>query len=398
MGELHAEQTLAGPRLTGLLGRSLPSYESLLAGISRVGRPGRELAVGLDLVRSTGLRSVGRRAREQARRGRLGADGGRPPLEALWRDAALELGAEVVELPAGFLEIRRGERSTRVWKHWVMLDDIVTARLALEKALVHRLLADAGLPVPEHVEFSARDLAPARAFLERARGSCVVKPVSSAGGTGTTPGVRTPAQLQRAALRAGRRFDRLLIEAQAPGLEHRLLFLDGRLLDVLRRTPPAVTGDGRSSIGELIAAENERRLSAPGGPRWHLTVDLDCVFALEHAGLSLSSVPADGVRVAVKTAINQNAPEDNESVMGELSEAIVREAALAASLVGVRLAGVDVITTDPTASLAGRGIVLEVNATPGLHYHYAVREPQRAVRVAVPILRALLEEGSAPHT
>ena len=369
--------------------RALPTYASLLAGVSRAGRPGRELAVGLDLLRSTGLRHARQRAREHALRRRL-QSGGSSPLEGLWRDAARELGADVVELPAGFLEIRRGERMTRVWKHWVMLDDIVTAKLALEKALVHGLLADAGLPVPDHVEFSARDVAPALAFLERSGGACVVKPVSSAGGTGTTPGVRTPGQLQRAALRAGRQFDRLLIEAQAPGLEYRLLFLDGRLLDVLRRRPPGVVGNGRSTVGELIAAENVRRVTAPGGPRWHLTLDLDCIFALEHAGLTLSTVPADGQRVAVKTAINQNGPEDNESVLGEVSEDMVREAALAASLVGVRLAGVDVITTDPTVSLAGPGIILEVNATPGIHYHYGVREPERAVRVAVPILRELL--------
>lgn len=379
------------PRLRALVARgpASPTYASLLAGVSRAGRPGRELAVGLDLLRSTGVRHAARRAREHALRRRL-RDDGRPGLDGLWRDAARELGAEVVELPAGFLEIRHGEQMTRVWKHWVMLDDIVTAQLALEKALVHGLLSRAGLPVPDHAEFSMRDVAPARAFLERSGGACVVKPVSSAGGTGTTPGVRTPEQLQRAVVRAGRRFDRLLIEAQAPGVEHRLLFLDGRLLDVLRRRPPGVIGDGRSTVGGLIAHENVRRFSTPGGPRWHLTVDLDCVFALEHAGLSLSSVPEEGRRVAVKTAINQNGPEDNESVLGEVSEELVREAALAASLVGVRLAGVDVITTDATTSLARSGIVLEVNATPGIHYHYGVRDPERAVRVAVPILRVLL--------
>jgi glutathione synthase/RimK-type ligase-like ATP-grasp enzyme len=39
--------------------------------------------------------------------------------------------------------------------------------------------------------------------------------------------------------------------------------------------------------------------------------------------------------------------------------------------VGTRLAGIDVITTDPGVPLGeSGGVILEVNATPGYHHHY----------------------------
>jgi cyanophycin synthetase len=369
------------------------TFATVLTTVARAGRPGRELAVGLDLVRSMGVRQAWRRGHEHLRRRQVGLHRRHGSVEGIWTDAARELGAEVRELPGGFLEIRQGAGLTRIWKHWVMLDDIVSARLALEKALGHRLLSEAGLPVPDHLEFDARDLAGARGFLQATGGPCVVKPVGAAGGSGITPGVRSVTQLRRAVLRAGRRSSRLLIEPQVPGDVYRLLLLDGELLDAIRRFPPTVTGDGNANIGQLIAAENARRRTAPGGPRWHLTVDLDCLFTLEHAGLSLSSVPAAGQRVVVKTAVNQNGAGDNSNARDEISPMLADEAARAARALGVRLAGIDIITTDPTRSLAGRGVILEVNATPGIHYHYAIDDPSRVVAVAVPILRRLLDEA-----
>jgi cyanophycin synthetase len=70
------------------------------------------------------------------------------------------------------------------------------------------------------------------------------------------------------------------------------------------------------------------------------------------------------------------------------------EGGRAAEALGIRLAGVDVITRDPGVSLhASGGRVTEVNTTPGLHWHYLVRSPEAGVRVAVPILERLLARG-----
>ena len=55
------------------------------------------------------------------------------------------------------------------------------------------------------------------------------------------------------------------------------------------------------------------------------------------------------------------------------------------------MAGVDLVTADLSRPLAeSGGAILEVNGTPGLHYHYEVADRPSATHVAIPILRALL--------
>jgi D-alanine-D-alanine ligase-like ATP-grasp enzyme len=370
----------------------------LIDRLGGAGRVGRELAVRLDIVRSTGLPHVWRRRRDEARVAALPDPG--DTYGALWRDAAGQLGADVIELGGEFLEIRRGRAWTRVRNNLTMLDDGATLRLALQKPIVHRLLSGHGLPVPESLEFAASDLPGALAFLSSGPAPCVVKPVSGGGGYSVTSGIRTEADLMRARLRAARVDRRLLIERQVEGEFYRLLFLGGELLDVIRRRPPRVTGDGRSTVEQLIAAENERRVARRHQALlWPLRVDLECILTLQAQGLRLSSVLPAGQTVPVKTVISQNTIGDNETVRGDIAAELVEQGRLAAEVVGLRLAGIDVITRDLQRDPASSGgVILEVNGTPGLNYHYEVADSEHATRVAIPILDALLADSDRHRT
>jgi D-alanine-D-alanine ligase-like ATP-grasp enzyme len=373
-----------------------PIDAAVLDLLPRAGRVGRELAVRVDLARSLGLRNTLARASADARLRAIPTGASRLGYEEMWRDAAEEVGAEVRRIDGGFLEFSKGPVRARVWNHVVPLDNSVSHKLSLDKTLVHRLLAADGLRVPDHLEFDSRTLAAARDFMAAVPGHAyVVKPVTSEAGSGVTTSVRTPRQLRRAVLRASRLDRRLVIERQAEGHVHRVLMLDGEMLDVVRRLPPSVVGDGHSSVAELIAAENDRRIRRAGGrgrPQL-LLVDLDCLFTLEAAGLTVRSVLPAGVHVQVKTSVSQNGPAQNESVVrdGAPAAGLVAEARRAVELLGLRLAVVEIVTPDVSLSLRDAGgVIVEVNAPPGLSYHYDVREPEHAVRVAVPILRRIL--------
>ena len=370
-----------------------------LAAATRSGGPARSWAARLDVVRSTGLRYALHRRKEQAREAEVGTRALEHFYREAWSEAADDHGAEFAELEGGFLEIRHGGVATRVWRQLSALDEAVSLRFALDKAIVHRLLMERGIGVPEHVEFGHTDLAPALRFMSEAGSSFVVKPADGGrGGAAVTPCVRNEVQLARAVLSAARLDRRVLIERQVPGDMYRLLFLDGELVDVVRRLSPHVTGDGRSSLLELIVRENERRLEI-GRPQALMTVDLDCIFTLQAAGLRLSSVPAEGERVMVKSASSENAEEENHTVRSYSPE-LIDEAAAAVRAVGLRLAGVDVVTPDVNRPLAeAGGTIIEVNGTPGFQYHYQVADRERATRVAIPILERVLETvgAAAPH-
>jgi D-alanine-D-alanine ligase-like ATP-grasp enzyme len=351
----------------------------------------RELVTRVDVARSTGSRHALRRLSQDVRHAR-GERVNRAVARSMWSAAAQTLGAEAVELGDGFFEIKREGSWTRVYEQTVPLNDEVSVRVADNKALIYRLLQAAGIRMPHHLEFSPRELPLAIEFLERAQTSCVVKPVRSSSGFGVTSQIREPADLRRAVRWAARFSNRLFIEHQCGGCVYRVLVLDGTVLDAVRQNPPSVTGDGRSTLAELVEAEYERRLRSGGiGTARPFVIDLDAILTLRRDGLSPHAVPEAGTEVRVKTVTNQNRFEDNETALDSISDALAAEAVAAASVAGLRLAGVDLVTQDARLSLAdGEGAVIDVNPHPGLWHHYHVRDPSSATDVAAEILRRLL--------
>jgi cyanophycin synthetase len=316
----------------------------------------------------------------------------------LWRDAASQLGASFEELGSDFVEIRLGNACTRVQQNCTSIDGAVTLAVARNKGFVHRLLAREGLRTPAYCEFTLDEICNAVAFTKWVGGDCVVKPASGGGGEGVTTGVVSTYDLVCAASLASLYDRNLLVEKQEQGEVYRLLYLDGKLLDAVLREPPTVIGDGRSSIRELVATENRKRLDW-GAKLAHSVVQIDIEMrrTLAKQGLELSSIPERGAVVKLKMVINDNSQNDNVSAANMLCKSIIEDGAAAAAAAGVRLAGVDIITTDPSVPLAqSGGAILEVNAGPSYHHHYYKRDGSYPVATHIlPCLLAVQQERSS---
>lgn len=316
----------------------------------------------------------------------------------IWRAAAAATDLRFTLLSLeGRMRIDGGDRSLHVFVNEVFVDEKAAFRRAGDKLAVHKCLSDAGLPVPRHVPFSVADLAPALAFLADTGGPLVVKPASdTGGGSGVSTNVMTAEQLRSAAAYAATFGGGLIAEEQVAGDCYRVLIMDGKVIDVIRRFPPAVTGDGKLSVKELVRAENSLRC-AQGALRSQVEIgiDPDMINTLASQGLALASVPAKGQSVRLKQAISENALFENEQANGKLARSILEMAKDAARLTGTRLTGVDVICRDPARPLSVTGgVILEVNAPPGLYYHYI---DERSPDVAAMILERYFP-GSGDQT
>lgn len=313
-----------------------------------------------------------------------------------WKGAGEALGATWTPLRDDMGELELDGRRTRVVGNVSEIDGPVTLAVLHDKPLTHRLLAAEGLPVPRHATFTLKDTTAAVRFMRSMTGDCVVKPAGgTGGGRGVTTGIRTHWQLARAAAAAAVYADELMIEEQIAGDNYRLLYLDGKLLDAFVRRLPSVVGDGRSTIKHLVARHNEQRLSRGAGlSQVLLTVDLDMRRTLAKQGLSMHSVPSAGTMVTLKTVVNENCGADNSTVTHLLHRSIVQNGERVAAALRARFIGVDVVMPDPTVPLReSGGVILEVNGTPNLYYHYQKRDGCAAV--AVPLLRKLLAVDAA---
>lgn len=313
-----------------------------------------------------------------------------------WQRAASGVGASLQSTPFGFLRIMRNGMSTFVRQSEVMLDDHLTLQIMGNKALTYSLLAELGVPVVDHRSFTIHSLATAQAFLAAQHGPVVVKPASgTGGGRGVTTGISSSRQLAAAARLAARFDSDILVERQLEGASFRLLYLDGELIDAIRREPPSVVGDGGRTIRDLVAAEN---LARESGPPWRsmnpLVIDRDCRNWLRENGLTLASVPARGERIQVKRAVNDNDFRGNVNVAADVGADIAKACGELVRALGVRLAGVDLYCHDIAGAFEPENcIVGEINTTPAFHHHDLVANPRDARPVGEIVLACMLDHG-----
>ncbi len=312
----------------------------------------------------------------------------------MWQAIARAAGARFRELAPDLWELERDGRRTRVCNYQMEFDNPVVLAMAGRKPLMHRLLAGHGLAVPEHLVFRLRELERAEDFLAAHPLGCVIKPANGFGGKVVTTHVQTVREVRRAALLASLYSGELLMEPMVAGECYRLLVLDGHMIHAVKRAGPRLTGDGRRTVAELVAAENRRRRAAGERP---LTDDRDYRFTLAYQDLGPQSVPAQGQVFLVKSVndpLQRGGVEVrtvyNEVVTDQVCDAVRRDAEAAARVLGGEFIGVDLITRDITRPLAEvGGVINEVNTTPALHHHYDSRRedyPQPALQVLESLL------------
>ncbi len=144
-----------------------------------------------------------------------------------------------------------------------------------------------------------------------------------------------------------------------------MLVVEGRLAAAVRRDPIGVVGDGRHSVRELVEQANE-------GARWEtnrrLSLGDEEQTFLTRAGFTSETIPPPGVEVLLS--------QDRVTTYRNVTEQVhadTRDLACdAARVIGLDVAGLDVIALDISRPLAEQGGgFLEINAQPALAIHRA---------------------------
>ncbi len=138
------------------------------------------------------------------------------------------------------------------------------------------------------------------------------------------------------------------------------------------REPAQVLGDGRSSVRELVTATNQDPRRSAGHATMLSLIELDgiALAVLAEQDLTPDAVPATGQRVLLRRAANLSTGGTATDVTDQVHAAVAARALEAAQMVGLDLAGVDILAADIGRPLEEQGgAVVEVNAGPGLRMH-----------------------------
>jgi cyanophycin synthetase len=131
----------------------------------------------------------------------------------------------------------------------------IAVDLASNKDETKRMLQEAAIPVAKGVCIS--DPAELESSIEKVGYPLVFKPLDGNHGKGASINVKTLEEAKAAFDHAKKYSRRIIIEKFITGYDFRVLVINNRFIAAALREPAHVTGDGKSTIQQLIEKENE---------------------------------------------------------------------------------------------------------------------------------------------
>ncbi len=307
------------------------------------------------------VRSEVKRLHELADRYLLG------PSTAAIVNAAQKRGIPARRLNAGsFVQLGYAAKQRRIWTAETDQTSAIAESIAQDKELTKSLLKAAGIPVP--IGRIAADPEDAWAAAQEIGLPVVVKPRDANHARGVFIDLNSQTQIMTAFGAALKEGSGVIVEQYAPGAEHRLLVVGSSMVAASRGDAARITGDGVHTAAELIDLQinsDPRRGDDETAPLLPVLLDDITAAALDREGWTFGDVLPLG-----RQAVVRRHDRLEEDVTDIVHPSIAEHAVLAAQIIGLDIAGIDMVVEDITRPLEDQGgKFVEVNAGPGLLMH-----------------------------
>ena len=272
-----------------------------------------------------------------------------------------------IRLSSGNLvQLGYGSKQRRIWTAETDQTSAIAETISRDKDLTKSLLASAGVPTPEGRTVTSADDA-----WEAAQDiglPVVVKPIDGNHGRGVFINLYTQQEIEAAYAVAIEEGSEVLVERHIIGDEHRLLVVGNKVVAAAKGETVWITGDGKHTVLELIEIQlnsDPRRGTTEEHPLNPVRIDSAVELELARQKLTGSSIPSIDQQVLIQS--NGNVAFD---VTDLVHPEVAYQVALAARVVGLEIAGVDLVAQDISKPLESQNAaIVEVNAGPGLLMH-----------------------------
>ena len=267
--------------------------------------------------------------------------------------------------------------------------------LACDKEGTKRILGESGVPVPRGTVINYFD--DLEAAIQQVGGyPIVIKPLDGNHGRGITIDIRTKEEAAPAYDVAKEVSQSVIVERYYVGRDHRVLVVDSKVVAVAERVPAHVIGDGTSTIEQLIDRTNQDPNRGEGHDKvlTRIEVDRNSWQLLERQGYNLETVLTKGEICYLRATANLSTGGIAVDRTDDIHPENVWLAQRVAKIIGLDIAGIDVVTPDISRPLREvDGVIVEVNAAPGFRMHVcpSVGIPRN---VAEPVLDMLFPPGT----
>jgi cyanophycin synthetase len=250
--------------------------------------------------------------------------------------------------------------------------NMIAVDLASDKDATKKLLGSMGVPVPRGYQIVDED--EIEGTVERLGFPVAVKPLDANHGKGITVGLNTLEEVRAAFPLAKKYSRRVIVEQSLTGQDFRALVINNRLVAVAERIPAHVVGNGEHTVRELIELTNRDPRRGYGHENVLTLIDLDAQTEslLAARALTPETVLPAGETLYLKTTANISTGGTAIDRTDEVHPFNVSLFERIARIVGLDVAGIDVVAPDITTPLSENGGgIIEVNAAPGFRMHLA---------------------------
>lgn len=305
--------------------------------------------------------------------------------------SAVNLGISYdVILRGRFVDFNKGDKHWRIHKALTPINDSVAMSLASYKNVCNSFLRREGFSVP--AQRQVKSTAEILEFLQEEHVSAiVVKPTRGFGGMGVTIRPQTRKEIERAFTFAydsslSREKSKVLVEEFIAGRHFRMVVLGDKLIAAAERMAPSVVGDGEKTVTQLVDDMN-KTYKAKGRPL--IKIDAEAEKSLADEQLTPLSVLEKGKRVVVRFNANMTSGGTVRECLTEVHPVYHDLAISVTKEIGLKLAGIDLITPEITRPVE-RYAINEVNHNPGMRIHYMPDEGE-PVDIATPVQQYILD-------
>lgn len=319
------------------------------------------------------------------------------PSTACIVDAATARNIPAIRLVAkgNLVQLGYGVRCRHIWTAETDRTPAIAESISRDKNLTKALLQSCGVPVPEGCVVESAEHAWEAA--NEIGLPVVIKPCDGNHGRGVFIELSQREEIESAYHAALKEGTGVLVEQYIAGTEHRLLIVGGQLVAATRGDSVSVIGDGISTISKLIMLQinsDPRRGTTEDHPLNLIRIDSAAQIEIARQGYHSDSVVPAGIRVVIQR--NGNHAFDVTDQVHPNTAAI---ASLAARVVGLDIAGIDLVASDISYPLSDQGgAIVEVNAGPSLLMHIkpAVGTPRPVGKAIVTHLFPNHDNGRIP--
>ncbi len=266
-----------------------------------------------------------------------------------------------------------GVYQKRIWASITSATSLLSSDIGRDKEMAKRILSANGIPVPYGETACSENEALAIASrIMRGGKPVLLKPVSAHHGKGVMGNLVTEEEVKEAYRIASKYGPRVMVEEYVQGDDYRFLVVDGNVVAVAKRIPAHVVGDGCSTIKALVDKVNMDPLRGEGHESMltRLRLGEEELRFLRQQGIDPEHVPDRGEIIFLRSGGNLSTGGTAENVTDMVHPSIKETVERAAKIIGLDVAGVDVIAEDITLPKdETKWAVIEINSSPGLRMH-----------------------------